>query len=69
MNIKRLTAALSVTLCLAGSCLLPAAVPEKSVNAAATVTVGYYTEVPEFPNGSSETERKSGYAYEFYQLL
>ncbi len=69
MNRKHLTAALSAALCLSGAFMIPAKMPENNANAAATVTIGYYTEVPEFQSGSSETERKSGYAYEYYQVL
>lgn len=33
------------------------------------ITIGYYDDVPEFQSGASETDRKSGYAYEYYQEL
>jgi diguanylate cyclase (GGDEF)-like protein len=69
MKKTRRNALLSAVLCLSASCLMPFGTPPEKADAAATVTIGYYTEVPEFQSGSSDEEKKSGYAYEYYQIL
>ncbi|MBP0960554.1 MAG: transporter substrate-binding domain-containing protein, partial [Oscillospiraceae bacterium] len=66
---KRRICSLSAALCMLVSCLHPSVTDVNSVSAAATVTVGYYTDVPEFQSGSSDDEKKSGYAYEYCQIL
>ena len=66
---KRRICSLSAALCMLASCLCPAGTAADRAEAAATVTIGYYTDVPEFQSGSSDDEKKSGYAYEYCQIL
>ncbi|WP_044976696.1 hypothetical protein [Ruminococcus sp. HUN007] len=58
MKKTRRNALLSAVLCLSASCLMPFGTPPEKADAAATVTIGYYTEVPEFQSGSSDEEKK-----------
>ena len=66
---KRRICSLSAALCMLASCLCPAGTAADRAEAAATGTIGYYTDVPEFQSGSPDDEKKSGYAYEYCQIL
>ncbi|MBP1592336.1 MAG: transporter substrate-binding domain-containing protein, partial [Oscillospiraceae bacterium] len=69
MITKQKLCILSAVLCMAGVFLQPSGMITDKAGAAATVTIGYYNDVPEFQSGASDDERKSGYAYEYCQIL
>ncbi len=54
-------------LCIAAS--LFSAVPCASAEADRTVRVGYYYDNESFQKGFSDSDRKSGYAYDYYQEI
>ena len=65
MITKQKLCILSAVLCMAGVFLQPSGMITDKAGAAATVTIGYYNDVPEFQSGASDDERKS-YAATFH---
>lgn len=70
MKIHKILLSAAAALCITAS-VIPHTSPISPASAASDnrITVGYYSGCSGFQNGSSDDERKSGYAYEYLQEL